>query len=63
MTKHIFLASTPAATRDEIVKWLKWQASNHRLKLNNAIRVSSRKEEAAIAGAYQEAADYIERCN
>lgn len=54
-------ASTPEAMRDEIVKWLKRNASNHRIKQNQARLVGTRKQEQTIAGAYQEAAEFIER--
>ena len=54
-------ASTPEATRDEIVKWLKMNASNHRIKASNARLVYIRNEETTMAIAYQDAADYIAR--
>ncbi len=58
---YIIKASTPEAMREAIVKWLKWNASNHRIKQGNARLVATRNEEHATARAYQEAAEFIEK--
>ena len=57
----VIKATTPEAMRDAIVKWLKMNASNHRIKAGNARLVATRLEEASRAIAYQDAADFIER--
>lgn len=56
-------ASTPEAMRDEIVKWLKMNASNHRIKAGNAVLVGTRKEQTTMGIAYQQAAEFIEKLN
>lgn len=58
---YIIKASTPEAMRDEIVKWLKMNASNHRIKASNARLVVTRNEETTIGIAYQQAAEFIEK--
>lgn len=54
-------ASTPEQLREQIVKWLKMNASNHRIKASNSRLVATRNEETTMGIAYQNAADFIER--
>lgn len=58
---YVIKATTPEAMRDAIVKWLKMNASNHRIKAGNSRLVATRNEETSRASAYQDAADFIER--
>lgn len=52
-------ADTPNQAKDEIVKWLLQQASNHRIRASSAVLVRTRKEETSIATAYQAAGDFL----
>lgn len=61
MSKYYIDTTTPEEALTEIVKWLKSQASNHRVKASRAVKVSSRKEETTMGTAYQDAADFLER--
>lgn len=54
-------ADTPEEMRDQIVKWLKKQASNHRIASANARLAGTRQEERAMATAYQGAAEFLEK--
>jgi hypothetical protein len=55
-------ANTPEQMRDEIVKWLKMNASIHRIAAGNTRLVAKRHEETTMGIAYQNAADFLERC-
>lgn len=52
-------ADTAEQAKLAIVTWLSHQASNHRVRATNAVLVGTRKEQLAIAGAYQEASDFL----
>lgn len=58
----VIKASTPEAMRDQIVKWLNSQASNHRVSGRIATRKGMQKSEAAIADTYEQAAKFLEGC-
>ncbi len=54
------IASTPEETKDEIVKWLKINASNYRITAAKASRIATKVENTTLAAAYQAAADFLE---
>ncbi len=57
----IIQADTPEETKNQIVKWLKMNASNHRIAAIKASRVAARIENTHLAAAYQGAAEFLER--
>lgn len=58
----VIKASTPEAMRDEIVKWLNQQASNHRIASCKMASVRKKEIELARAGAYEGAATFLKGC-
>lgn len=54
-------ADTPEEMRDQIVKWLKHNASNHRIAAANARLAGTRSHETSMAMAYQGAAEFLEK--
>ncbi len=59
MPSYIIQADTPQETKDEIVKWLKMNASNHRIAAAKSSRVAVKVENTTLAAAYQGAADFL----
>lgn len=59
----VIKASTPEAMRDEIVKWLNQQASNHRIASCKMASVRKKDIELARATTYEGAAKFLENCN
>lgn len=59
--QFVIKASTPEQMRNEIVKWLKMNASNYRIRASNAMLVVTRNEQTNRAIAFQDAADFIEK--
>lgn len=57
----ILPATTSEQVRNEIVKFLKGLASNHRIAAAKASRVATRIEQTTMGAALQGAADMIER--
>ena len=53
--------STPETLRDEIVKWLKMNASSCRIAAGNSRLVATRNEQTIKAKTYQDAAEFIEK--
>lgn len=58
----VIKASTPEAMRSEIVKWLKQQASNHRIASCKMASMRKKDIELAIAATYEDAAKFLENC-
>lgn len=58
----VIKALTPEAMRDEIVKWLNQQASNHRVASRIASRKTMQNSEASVAASYEEAARFLAGC-
>lgn len=58
----VIKASTPEAMRNEIVKWLKQQASNHSVAARIASRKGTQHTELAKSQAYDGAAKFLEGC-
>lgn len=58
----IIKASTPEAMRDEIVKWLNKQASNHRIAASNTNGIRKKQTELARATTYESAANFLAGC-
>lgn len=58
----VIKASTPEAMRDQIVKWLNLQASNHRIAANKLSGIHKRDVEYARVSVYEEAAKFLEGC-
>lgn len=59
---YAIAANTPEELKSAIVKWLKTNASNHRIRASQAVRITVRNHEMAMGCAYQDAADFIENC-
>lgn len=58
----VIKASTPEAMRNEIVKWLNQQASNHRVDANIAKRINMTLRHNITAQAYTDAAVFLKNC-
>lgn len=58
----IIKATTPEVMRDEIVKWLNQQASNHSVAARIASRKGTQHTELAKSQAYKDAAKFLEGC-
>lgn len=58
----VIQASTPDAMRDEIVKWLNQQASNHRIASCKMASIHKKDIELARATTYEGAAKFLENC-
>lgn len=58
----VIKASTPEAMRDQIVKWLNSQASNHRIAASKLNGIHKREVELTRAGTYEGAAKFLEGC-
>lgn len=58
----VIKASTPEAMRDQIVKWLNQQASNHRIAASKINGIHKREVELAKAGTYEAAAKFLDGC-
>lgn len=59
---YFIKASTPEAMRDEIVKWLNQQASNHRIASCKMASMHKKDIELARAITYQVAANFLANC-
>lgn len=58
----VIKASTPEAMRNEIVKWLNQQASNHRIAAAKTAGINKKMIELARATTYEGAAKFLENC-
>lgn len=58
----VIKASTPEAMRDQIVKWLNQQASNHRIAHSKLTGLHKREVELTRANTYEGAAKFLEGC-
>lgn len=58
----IIKANTPEGMRDQIVKWLNIQASNHRIVAAKLSGIRKMEIELARAGTYEGAAKFLEGC-
>lgn len=58
----VIKASTPEATRNEIIKWLNQQASNHRIAAAKIAGMHKRELEKTRATTYEGAAKFLEGC-
>lgn len=58
----VIKANTPEGMRDQIVKWLNLQASNHRIAASKLNGVHKREIEQARATTYEAAAKFLEGC-
>lgn len=58
----VIKASTPEAMRNEIVKWLNHQASNHRIAANKLKGMHATAVELAKAHTYEDAAEFLKDC-
>lgn len=58
----VIKASTPEGMRDQMVKWLNIQASNHRIAAAKISGIRKMEIELARAGTYEGAAKFLEGC-
>lgn len=59
--KFVLQANTPEQTKMFIVGWLRLQATNYSSAARTATLVRTRKRDEAMAGAYEDAANFLER--
>lgn len=58
----VIKANTPEAMRDQIVKWLELQASNHRIAARKINTIHRSELQLAKANAYEDAAKFLASC-